>query len=149
MYKVNNDKGFLQWSTYVSPFLWPSWICSIIAVIGSTLLYSKIVGKGVESSVSKRNSSPWTTGIHAFLAQGQPQEPVQTSSRTAFLVLFVTGILLWYHYSATLTSFLAADVEKVPFATLDEMLYQTKYKIAAKGGFFVNMVVDLYKARKK
>ena len=142
MYKVNNDKGLLQWTTYISPFSWLSWICIVIVVIGSTMLYSFIVRFRLKSSKSNRNSSHWTSGIHAFLAQGQPQEPVESSPRIAFLVLFGTGILLWFHYSATLTSFLAAEVEKVPFATMNEMLYQTNYKLVTKSGFFVGLVIE-------
>ncbi len=146
MYKVKGDRNMLKWATFVLPLRWPSWICSGFVVIASTMFYSIVAGFALEQE-TKKSSSHWITGLHAFFGQGQPQEPDRFSPRIAFFVLFATGMLLWYHYSATLTSFLAADIEKIPFTTLDEMLINTNYKIVAKTDYFVELLIEFFKVR--
>ncbi len=103
----------------------------------ATILFASMVRK------DPGPSNCWITGLHAILAQGQPHEPDPFSSRIVFLVMFAQGAMVWYHYSATLTSFLAANVEKIPFNNLEDMLYRTNYRIVAREGF--NLEADYLK----
>ncbi len=122
LYKEDDGSdNLVHWNVYLSPLKWPSWLVSMIFVIGSTLVH-----------VFTSEDSRWIEGLHSFLVQGCPSQPVNVSSRITFLVMFVCGMLVWLHHSAALTSFLAAKLQKPPFLTLEEMLSRTNFKVVTE-----------------
>ncbi len=133
MYKAQNEKGdVVDWKTYAEPFHWLSWTGLIILVLLSLMTFALTVWINPQKQCP--NNSSILTGFQVFLRQGAPEEPSTNSSRLGFLVILITGTLTWCSYSATLTSYLATKNDKIPFTSLEEMLYQTDYKLVTTDG---------------
>ncbi len=141
MYKVESeDNESFAWTIYLSPFQRISWLSIMVVILVCAVLFAAAI------KIAPVGSKSFEFGLemilHAFLEQGSPRVPRSLSARGTFWVMFVTGMLLWFAYSATLTSFLAAKHEKPPFSTLEEMLQATNYKIVTTQG---SVNVDMFK----
>ena len=60
---------------------------------------------------------------------GASNEPVRNSTRIAFLVVIILSMVLYNSYAAFLTSFLAVKKVELPFKSLEEMYYNTDFKV--------------------
>ena len=90
---------------------------------------------------------PFVVMFHGIFNQGWDL-PERNSTRTAFCATFSLGLLTWSCFSAVLTSVLAdAQNKKPPFASLDEMLYDTSFSIVtvSDSAFMETFKVELYK----
>ena len=72
-------------------------------------------------------------GCYIFIAKtlimlGNIYLPCKNSSRIAFSVVFIGGIVLYYYWEAMLISYLAVRKIELPFRTLEE-LDKTNFKV--------------------
>ena len=120
-----NSADSVDWSTYTSPFHVLIWISILIAIILFCLIFMLLNRRDQISS--------WIT-LHAMLCQGYPHDPGGGSSQLVFLMTFVFGLLIMFHYSAVLMSFLAIQKEQVPFTNFDAMLSSTNFRVILRPG---------------
>ena len=71
--------------------------------------------------------------LRSLIAKRQSSEPTRCSSKVSFLVLVLSGFLIFSMYRAVLVAFLATEEDAPPLGTLKELL-NSDYRLAVRKG---------------
>ena len=134
LYYKRGSEG-LDWWTYMASFAKGTWIAALVTMLACGLVNMIMTLTITTFSMPTKNakfsefSFSFLLMFNGTLCQGTPYDPDRICRRIVFVSLFLYGVVLFSAYSATLTSILATKVRHAPFNNLDEMLYNTDYKI--------------------
>ncbi|CAG0894392.1 unnamed protein product [Darwinula stevensoni] len=113
------------WMSYWRPFSLGLWLASLagIVVLALTLWFVQ-ANEGEDG-----NLQSWTFSTDLLVVwsascmQGIPREPKHPAARFTVWLSFMLGLLLVNSYSAVVTSFLAVDVDALPFSHWEEIRF--------------------------
>ena len=137
-------KLFFSEGFYFQPFQTDLWIVVGITLTAavSVMILTFVVGERgqpvEDGSFNKTEAIFMAFG--AICQQGAPNEPKRISTRIAFFMVFILGLVAYASYSAFLTSFLAVKQVQLPFARLSAMYRDTTYKF----GTVANTATDTF-----
>ncbi len=150
-YRKASSSGGSQdfnWFTYTGPFMPRVWVL-IITTLATCFLILFLSTNFGPASPYKGVSFSSVVIIHSSFNQGIPEEPKKMSGRVIFIAVFLSMTVIWCSYSAVLTSYLTATIERPPFTSLEDMLHRTNYRIITKGGGFYETLFKVCFPKKK
>ena len=150
-YFKEQNKLYMQ--TFLDPFASQTWILLntyIVVMISGFIPASMVIGNRNHVSTRKRIIELLQKGsdvvLRSVISKRQSSEPLIFSSKTAFLVLVLTGFSIFSMYRAVLVAFLATEEDNPPIRNLKELI-NSEYSLAVPKGTaeeakFVNAPID-------
>ncbi|CAG0895044.1 unnamed protein product [Darwinula stevensoni] len=113
------------WKSYWRPFPLGLWLASLAGVVALALaLWFVRANEAEDGNLQGRTFSTDLLVVwSASCMQGIPREPKHPAARFTVWLSFVLGLLLVNSYSAVVTSFLAVEVDALPFSHWEEIRF--------------------------
>jgi hypothetical protein len=120
--------------TYILPFSSDMWLVIFVTIIICSVILAVTYLYAPDTHGPFDISHIVMIILNGLLLQGTPFEPNKISSRIAFYVVFMLGLILYAGYSACLTSFLAVKKITLPFNDIESLLYESDFNITTVNG---------------
>ncbi|XP_068227828.1 glutamate [NMDA] receptor subunit 1-like [Palaemon carinicauda] len=107
-----------SWMSYINEFSWDSWLLTAVLIpVASVVLLLTAKFSPYEVTIIS-NSDAFSLVLGSVACQGWWVDLHSISTRTVLAITMVTSSLLYYHYTAILTSSLATPSLGLPFSDL-------------------------------
>ena len=127
----------INWLTFILPFSGNLWLGLLVLFFTLAAFLAASYQLGPEKKLNPKSFLPGSTMVvvwGSWTAQGSWLDPKCISSRIAFLVSFLCGVLVFTAYSAELISFLSVTKATLPFSSMQELLDRKEYSVGTKRG---------------
>ncbi|XP_076760312.1 putative glutamate receptor [Xylocopa sonorina] len=129
IYFKKPDGSIVHWSAYLKTFNVKTWAAIICLIVTTPILLTVIKTRGGFSMNILADNYIYVWGI--YCQQGLSVFPSETSLRLAFLAIFVSALIAFSAYSASLISSLTVSTASLPFSTIEGFASYGSYKLIA------------------
>ncbi|CAL7936743.1 unnamed protein product [Xylocopa violacea] len=129
IYFKKPDGSIVHWSAYLKTFHAKTWTAIICLIVTTPILLTVIKTRGRFSMQILTDNYIYVWGI--YCQQGLSEFPSETSMRLAFLAIFVSALIAFSAYSASLISSLTVSTASLPFSTIEGFASYGSYKLIA------------------
>ena len=126
--------------TFLHPFTSPTWslvAMYIVVIVFGDILVEIIIGRHAHLSILRKISESLQKGsdivLRSLIAKRQCSEPQTWSYKISFIIIVLTGYVIFTMYRAALVAFLAAEEDNPPIGNLKELV-NSDYSLALRKG---------------